>query len=171
MALGWIVRQKSLMSRSRNLAVAAAIILVALALLPFVAEKFAVQFATRILIMAIFAMSLNLLVGQAGLVSLGHAAFFGIAGYCLALSSPQYQAANFWTSLPLAMIAVGMLALSGFPLLFSGFWSKDEILRAAHGWGISQAPFYLGLTGALLTAFWSTGVAAFASVTHCEPAR
>lgn len=111
MALGWIVRQKSLMSRSRNLAVAAAIILVALALLPFVAEKFAVQFATRILIMAIFAMSLNLLVGQAGLVSLGHAAFFGIAGYCLALSSPQYQAANFWTSLPLAMIAVGMLAL------------------------------------------------------------
>ena len=55
-----------------------------------------------------------------------------------------------------AAYAVGMLALSGFPLLFSGFWSKDEILRAAHGWGISQAPFYLGLTGALLTAFYMT---------------
>jgi branched-chain amino acid transport system permease protein len=99
------------MSRSRNLAVAAVIILVALALLPFLAEKFTVQFATRILIMAIFAMSLNLLVGQAGLVSLGHAAFFGIAGYCLALSSPQYQSASFWISLPLAMIAAGLLAL------------------------------------------------------------
>ena len=100
------------MSRSLYLAVAAVIILVALALLPFLAEKFTVQFATRILIMAIFAMSLNLLVGQAGLVSLGHAAFFGIAGYCLALSSPQYQSASFWSSLPLAMIAAGLLALA-----------------------------------------------------------
>ncbi len=99
------------MSRTRILVVAAVVILVALASLPFVAEKFTIQFATRILIMAIFAMSLNLLVGQAGLVSLGHAAFFGIAGYCLALSSPQYQAANFWTSLPLAMVAAGALAL------------------------------------------------------------
>ena len=99
------------MSRSRALAVAAVVILIALALLPFVAEKFTVQFATRVLIMAIFAMSLNLLVGHAGLVSLGHAAFFGIAGYCLALSSPQTQAANFWTSLPLAMMASGALAL------------------------------------------------------------
>ena len=99
------------MSRSRSLAIAAFVVLVALALLPFVAEKFTVQFATRILIMAIFAMSLNLLVGQAGLVSLGHAAFFGIAGYCLALASPQYQSASFWTSLPLAMMAAGTLAL------------------------------------------------------------
>jgi branched-chain amino acid transport system permease protein len=99
------------MSRSRTLAIAAVVIVVALAVLPFIAEKFTVQFATGILIMAIFAMSLNLLVGHAGLVSLGHAAFFGIAGYCLALSSPQYQAANFWTSLPLAMMAAGALAL------------------------------------------------------------
>ena len=99
------------MSRSRSLAIAAFVVLVALTLLPFVAEKFTVQFATRILIMAIFAMSLNLLVGQAGLVSLGHAAFFGIAGYCLALASPQYQSASFWTSLPLAMMAAGTLAL------------------------------------------------------------
>ena len=99
------------MPRSRSLALAAVLIVIALALLPLVAEKFTVQFATRILIMAMFAMSLNLLVGHAGLVSLGHAAFFGIAGYCLALSSPQTQAANFWTSLPLAMMTVGALAL------------------------------------------------------------
>ena len=99
------------MSRSRSLAMAAVLIVIALALLPLVAEKFTVQFATRILVMAMFAMSLNLLVGQAGLVSLGHAAFFGIGGYCLALSSPQTQAANFWTSLPLAILAAGALAL------------------------------------------------------------
>jgi NADH-quinone oxidoreductase subunit L len=55
-----------------------------------------------------------------------------------------------------ATYAVGMLALAGFPLFFSGFWSKDEILHAAHGWPVSQVPFYLGCAGALLTAFYMT---------------
>jgi NADH-quinone oxidoreductase subunit L len=52
--------------------------------------------------------------------------------------------------------AVGMLALSGFPLLFSGFWSKDAILHASHGWGGGALPFYLLLLAALLTAFYMT---------------
>jgi NADH-quinone oxidoreductase subunit L len=54
--------------------------------------------------------------------------------------------------------AVGMLALAGFPLVFSGFWSKDAILHAAHGWKGYGAPgpFYLGVFGALLTAFYMT---------------
>jgi NADH-quinone oxidoreductase subunit L len=55
-----------------------------------------------------------------------------------------------------AVYAVGMLALSGFPLFFSGFWSKDEILHHAHGWPVSQIPFYLGCAGALFTAFYMT---------------
>ena len=55
-----------------------------------------------------------------------------------------------------ATYAVGMLALSGFPLVFSGFWSKDEILHSAHGWSVSHWPFYLGVFGALLTAFYMT---------------
>ncbi len=58
--------------------------------------------------------------------------------------------------LTFATYAVGMLALSGFPLLFSGFWSKDEILHAAHGWSVTRWPFYLGIFGALLTAFYMT---------------
>jgi NADH-quinone oxidoreductase subunit L len=57
-----------------------------------------------------------------------------------------------WT---FATYAVGMLALSGFPLVFSGFWSKDEILHSARGWG-TPMPFYLGLFAALLTAFYMT---------------
>ncbi|MCU0772270.1 MAG: NADH-quinone oxidoreductase subunit L [Verrucomicrobia bacterium] len=52
--------------------------------------------------------------------------------------------------------AIGMLALAGFPLVFSGFWSKDEILHAAHGWSVSHWPFYMGLAGAFLTAFYMT---------------
>jgi branched-chain amino acid transport system permease protein len=86
--------------------------LLALAALPFIADKFTVQLVTRIMIMAIFAMSLDLLVGYTGLVSLGHAAFFGISGYILALSTPQYEAANFWVSLPLAVAGAGVLALA-----------------------------------------------------------
>jgi NADH-quinone oxidoreductase subunit L len=54
-----------------------------------------------------------------------------------------------------ATYACGMLALCGFPL-FAGFWSKDAILHAAHGWGVSRGPFYLGAIGALLTAFYMT---------------
>jgi len=58
--------------------------------------------------------------------------------------------------LTFATYMAGMLALSGFPLLFSGFWSKDEILHAAHGWDGSHGPFYLGLVAAFLTAFYMT---------------
>ena len=67
------------------------------------------------------------------------------------------------SSMPLTFItyAIGTLALCGFPLLFSGFWSKDGILEAAHGWNpasglLSRGPFYLLLFGALLTAFYMT---------------
>ncbi len=55
-----------------------------------------------------------------------------------------------------ATYAVGMLALCGFPLFFSGFWSKDAVLHSAQAWSISRAPFYLGAFGALLTAFYMT---------------
>ena len=53
--------------------------------------------------MAIFALSLDLLVGHTGLVSLGHAAYFGLAAYALALISPKYAAANLWLALPAAV--------------------------------------------------------------------
>jgi NADH-quinone oxidoreductase subunit L len=52
--------------------------------------------------------------------------------------------------------AVGMMALAGFPLFFSGFWSKDEILHATLVWKPSMIPFALGLIGAGLTAFYMT---------------
>jgi NADH-quinone oxidoreductase subunit L len=55
-----------------------------------------------------------------------------------------------------ATYAVGMMALCGFPLVFSGFWSKDAILHAAFEWDVSKVPYVLGAFGVLLTAFYMT---------------
>jgi NADH-quinone oxidoreductase subunit L len=55
-----------------------------------------------------------------------------------------------------ATYAIGMMALAGVPLFFSGFWSKDEILHAAWLWEPSKWPFVLGVVGAFLTAFYMT---------------
>ena len=62
------------------------------------------------------------------------------------------------SDMPLTFItyAIGMLALCGFPLVFSGFWSKDGILEAAQHWSVAKAPFYMLVFGALLTAFYMT---------------
>ncbi len=58
--------------------------------------------------------------------------------------------------MPLTFVTytIGMLALCGFPLLFSGFWSKDGILEAAQHWSVAKTPFYLLVFGAVLTAFY-----------------
>lgn len=82
-----------------------------LGLIPFISSPFYLQLFSKIMIMAIFALSLDLLVGYTGLVSLGHSAYFGLAGYVVALVSPQYEAASLLTTLPLAMLAAGGLAL------------------------------------------------------------
>jgi NADH-quinone oxidoreductase subunit L len=59
-----------------------------------------------------------------------------------------------------ATFAIGMMALSGVPFLFSGFWSKEGILHAAHGWHVSQLPLYAALAAVVLTAFYMTRLVA-----------
>ncbi|NDC60918.1 MAG: branched-chain amino acid ABC transporter permease [Betaproteobacteria bacterium] len=78
---------------------------------PFVGQDFYIQMVTRMMIMSIFAMSLDLLQGITGLVSLGHAAYFGLAGYVLAFMSPADSGASWLTTLPLAVLASGFAAL------------------------------------------------------------
>ena len=85
--------------------------LVALVAFPFVGTPFYTEMVTRMMIMAIFAMSLDLLQGVTGLVSLGHAAYFGLAGYALAFLTPQGEAISLWWTLPLAVLASGLAAL------------------------------------------------------------
>jgi len=52
--------------------------------------------------------------------------------------------------------AVGMMALSGMPLFFSGGWTKEEILYATAHWPKSHVPYYLVLAGVILTALYMT---------------
>jgi branched-chain amino acid transport system permease protein len=68
---------------------------------------------TQALIYAIFAMSLDVLLGYTGLPSLGHAAYFGVAAYAVAILSTEYGA-GFWTAFAAALAAaVGAAALFG----------------------------------------------------------
>jgi branched-chain amino acid transport system permease protein len=97
----------------RSMQVVVALALVALLAFPFVGSEFYAGMVAQMMILAIFAMSLDLLLGVTGLVSLGHAAFFGLAGYTLAFLTPPDAAAgvNLWWSLPLAMAASALGAL------------------------------------------------------------
>ena len=52
--------------------------------------------------------------------------------------------------------AIGMMALSGVPLFFSGGWTKEEILHATAHWPRSHIPYYLMLAGVVLTALYMT---------------
>ncbi len=95
----------------RSLQVALALCLVALVAFPVVGSEFYAQMVARMMILAIFAMSLDLLQGVTGLVSLGHAAFFGLAGYALAFLTPANEPGSLWISLPLAVLASAAAAL------------------------------------------------------------
>lgn len=65
----------------------AAVVLVLLALVPFVVDPFGTSTLSRVLVFALFVVSLDLLVGVTGLPSLGHAAYFGVGAYTAGLVS------------------------------------------------------------------------------------
>jgi branched-chain amino acid transport system permease protein len=88
-----------------------AAVAVALAFAPLVLETYYQDLVMKIVIYAIFALSLELLAGTTGLVSLGHAAFFGIGAYVTALAAPQYEAGN-----PVLLLALAMLAAAAYAL-------------------------------------------------------
>ena len=88
------------------------VLLVLAVMFPSFGEKYYVDLVMKIMILSVFALSLELLVGQTGLVSFGHAAFFGIGAYVAALLSPQSGPASFWLLFPAALGAAGLYALA-----------------------------------------------------------
>lgn len=83
----------------------------ALAGFPLVGDEFYVELCIHLMVMGIFAMSLDLLIGYTGLVSFGHAAFFGLSGYILAVLTPESAPLSFFVSLPLCLAGVALAAL------------------------------------------------------------
>jgi branched-chain amino acid transport system permease protein len=73
-------------------------------------QLFYVSFATRILIYALAASSLNLILGYGGMVSFGHAAFLGIGAYTVAILMEQ-GVSSAWVSWPLAIVVSALFAL------------------------------------------------------------
>ena len=85
------------------------IALAVIACVPLSGESFYIEIIGKVLVMAIFAMSLDLLVGFTGLVSFGHAAYFGIAAYAVALFMAKFESMSLWLVLP-ASVALSALA-------------------------------------------------------------
>lgn len=84
----------------------------ALAAYPWMGGNFGVDLVTKIMIYAIFALSLELLVGGTGLVCFGQAAFFGIGAYAAVLLSPSSEAASLAWLLPTCVLAAAVYAMA-----------------------------------------------------------
>jgi branched-chain amino acid transport system permease protein len=130
-----------------------------LAAFPHFSGEFYLEFFTHLMVMGIFAMSLDLLIGYTGLVSFGHAAFFGLAGYLLAIVTPQEEAIALWLSLPicLAGAALAALVIGWFSVRTSGiyfimitlafaqmlfyYFNENEALGGSDGIFIFSKPF------------------------------
>jgi len=95
--------------------VAIVVAVLALIALPYaIKEVYYVNIASQILLYAIFALGINVLVGYAGLVSLGHAGLFGVASYVVAY---LLAAGHSHTIAILAALAVGLITTAGFAAL------------------------------------------------------
>jgi branched-chain amino acid transport system permease protein len=93
-----------------------AVLLVLLIALPWIAPYFYIFIATEILILGLFAASFNLIFGYTGMLSFGHAAFFGIGAYATALLLQGMQ----WPLLACLLVAIAAGAVLA---LVIGFFS------------------------------------------------
>ncbi|CAN5260478.1 branched-chain amino acid ABC transporter permease [soil metagenome] len=121
------------------------------ALLPLVLQDYLTVYATRVLILCLFALSFDLVWGYAGIMSFGQAVFFGAAGYGVALFARDLGVTSILLVLPIGLLIgfAGSLLLGGFLLLgrhpasvifvslgtLTASYSAD---RLARGW------YYLG---------------------------
>lgn len=114
-------------------------VLAAIALaLPYIVRTYVLSLTIEVLIFAIFAMSLDLLLGYAGLPSFGHAAYFGLGAYILAYITSRSDLAlgltdNLLITLPIVLVGTGLAAfvIGYFALRTSGIYFLMITLAAA----------------------------------------
>src|SRR5215813_12919475 len=92
------------------------------AVFPLWAGNYPVKLLQEILIWGIFAMSLDLLMGYAGMVSFGHSAFFGIGGYVAALALSKSVGLVSALLLPALAAAAAAIVIGFFSIRVSGVY-------------------------------------------------
>ncbi len=126
----------------KSLLILSALLFIILLGLPWLISVYPLGIVIEILIYGIFVGSLNLLLGYTGLVSFGHAAFFGIGAYAAGIFA-QHVSANIFVSLPGAVIVSLLAALiigffctrvSGFYFLMLTLAFAQMVYAIAHEW-------------------------------------
>ena len=102
--------------------VALVVLTAVVALFPLAAGTYPVKLLQEILIWGIFAMSLDLLMGFAGMVSFGHSAFFGIGAYTAALLLPKFPGLLAALVAPAVAAGLGALVIGFFSIRVSGVY-------------------------------------------------
>jgi branched-chain amino acid transport system permease protein len=138
------------------------LVLLALLALPFLLTDYPRALISEIFIFAIFAMSLDLLLGFTGLMSLGHAAFFGLGAYAVAVLGTQFGV-NAWFGVAAGVVVAGcgaaligffcvrtggipflMLTLAFSQLVFSVALKWRDVTGGSDGIAIAERPGFLG---------------------------
>ncbi len=121
--------------------------LAGLAALPFVAPTYYLHLLTLTFCYGVMAMSLDLLVGYTGLSSLGHAAYFGVAGYTVGVLATRYTW-GFWPAAAGAMLAAALVAALFGLLAIRAAGAYFLIITLALGqiiWGLAYR--WVSMTG------------------------
>jgi branched-chain amino acid transport system permease protein len=158
------------------------LVLLALLALPFLMTDYPRALISEIFIFAIFAMSLDLLLGFTGLMSLGHAAFFGLGAYAVAVLGTQFGV-NAWLGVAAGIVVAGcgaaligffcvrtggipflMLTLAFSQLVFSVALKWRDVTGGSDGIAIADKPSYFGfdLSNSLVMYFMALSFFALA---------
>jgi branched-chain amino acid transport system permease protein len=140
------------------------VVLAVLIVLPFGLPDYPRALIAEIFIFAIFAMSLDLILGFTGLMSLGHAAFFGLGAYAVAVLGAQFGL-NAWIGLAagVALAAAGaaligffcvrtggipflMLTLAFSQLVFSVALKWRDVTGGSDGMALPEQPSFFGFS-------------------------
>ncbi len=129
---------------------------VILVILPAFLPVYVQTIWTKFLIFAIFATSFDLIYGHAGLLSLGHASFFGAGGYVVGLLLLHYEISSFWIGLPLGILVASAIAVvfgfislrvSGMYFMLVTFALGQLLYSVAWNWLWLNSPGMQGIAG------------------------
>jgi branched-chain amino acid transport system permease protein len=173
------------MPATRQARAAGLVVILAMLAYPFVVTDYPRALVAEIYVFAIFAMSLDLLLGFTGLMSLGHAAFFGLGAYAVAILGTLFGV-NAWLALAAgillaaagaALIGFFCVRTSGIPflmltlafsqLVFSIALKWRDVTGGTDGMAIAEKPGFFGFDlgnslpmyfmtlGFLLASYWA----------------